>query len=499
MMNIKELNISARAKSCLLSAGYKDIGDLQGIGDEVLLEIKNLNQTCVCEIRNAINSYLGKNKCRDQESITEEINTVIKKQFNCGQIDYVKSNDGVYIKRIDFGCTYNKTKTVVVIPEKMDGEQVIGVLPGAFNSIRKSKYKMILLPSSVKQVGKLGNKLYSDFFEKGVFPKPLIFYSLKEYEKCVSNELFYNALTLISQEDLFGFEISLNDMENTDFICIKKYQDVDDCWKYSSNNMWIQDGELDLYTGDELIVHVEDCKCVSANAFKNLEVEEIIFGPDVRKFSSGMVHDCNSLKKIIFESAERCWIGEGSIYNCSSLSYVKWPVTFDFEKISIFNRCPLLGSMIVYNRLLTCQENDEFVIVDNQLTHINNRAFMSCENMKIIYIPENIEVIENDAFDETTVDIVIISGKYTKWKANTKKAKHMYIYCIEGSNVMNSVSPFEPHYYVHIKNIKRIANYLEPMNKDKIIEICYSNMNEKSDEEMIIKPYGWRKEIYQKV
>lgn len=41
-MKIADFNISARAKSCLLRAGYSDIEDLQGISNDILLNIKNI-------------------------------------------------------------------------------------------------------------------------------------------------------------------------------------------------------------------------------------------------------------------------------------------------------------------------------------------------------------------------------------------------------------------------------------------------------------------------
>ena len=50
-MKIREMNISARAKSCLISAGYTDSEDIKNIKDEELLAIRNINQGCVNEIR----------------------------------------------------------------------------------------------------------------------------------------------------------------------------------------------------------------------------------------------------------------------------------------------------------------------------------------------------------------------------------------------------------------------------------------------------------------
>lgn len=64
-MKIADLNISARAKSCLLRAGYSDIEDLQGISNDILLNIKNINLNCVSEIRNAIDSLQSMKDKRD--------------------------------------------------------------------------------------------------------------------------------------------------------------------------------------------------------------------------------------------------------------------------------------------------------------------------------------------------------------------------------------------------------------------------------------------------
>ena len=64
-MKIADFNISARAKSCLLRAGYSDIEDLQGISNDILLNIKNINLNCVSEIRYAIDSLQSMKDKRD--------------------------------------------------------------------------------------------------------------------------------------------------------------------------------------------------------------------------------------------------------------------------------------------------------------------------------------------------------------------------------------------------------------------------------------------------
>lgn len=56
-MKIKDLEISARARGCLINAGYSTIEEIVDLTDDDLLGIHNLNRKCVKEIRNAITTY----------------------------------------------------------------------------------------------------------------------------------------------------------------------------------------------------------------------------------------------------------------------------------------------------------------------------------------------------------------------------------------------------------------------------------------------------------
>lgn len=73
-MKIRELDISARAKMCLLTAGYEDIEDLERVTDEELLNIRNLNGKGVAEIRATIDEYfISKDEPEDDEDEFEDI------------------------------------------------------------------------------------------------------------------------------------------------------------------------------------------------------------------------------------------------------------------------------------------------------------------------------------------------------------------------------------------------------------------------------------------
>ena len=56
-MKIRDLAISARARGCLISAGYTTLEEITELTDDDLLGIRNLNGKCVKEIRNAIDEY----------------------------------------------------------------------------------------------------------------------------------------------------------------------------------------------------------------------------------------------------------------------------------------------------------------------------------------------------------------------------------------------------------------------------------------------------------
>lgn len=66
-MKIRELSISARAKGCLLTAGYEELEDLKDITDEELWEIRNLNAKGVAEIREKIEEYFAEEDFMDFE------------------------------------------------------------------------------------------------------------------------------------------------------------------------------------------------------------------------------------------------------------------------------------------------------------------------------------------------------------------------------------------------------------------------------------------------
>ena len=57
-MKIKEMTISARAKVCLLNAGYEEVSDLEDVPASSLRKIKNMSQSCVNEVMSFMIDYM---------------------------------------------------------------------------------------------------------------------------------------------------------------------------------------------------------------------------------------------------------------------------------------------------------------------------------------------------------------------------------------------------------------------------------------------------------
>lgn len=76
--------------------------------------------------------------------------------------------------------------------------------------------------------------------------------------------------------------------------------------------------------------------------------------------------------------------------------------------------------------------------------------------------------------------------------------RELYVYAKENSYFKNNLSPLFRDRRLYVKNINQIINFLSPANYRKIFNTCLYNMDKKSDDEMIIKSYGWNKEIYYK-
>lgn len=431
-----------------------------------------------------------------------DLESVKKKVCQTGIIEYVELKGKIHI--LNIVCSNNNlSKSIVLIPERIDGCEVVGLFPNSLNSLRYNKCKYMVVPNTVVMIGDIRDGLYSSFDKsKGNSGRIKIYWSKYNYSNYGDDYEFYSALA-----DNISDEIAIREMtseivdylNSNKFMLINNYQNKFGYWSYPQNGMWIYKDSLMFYSGDNEVINVNCCKKVCRGAIAHNAVKEIVFGATVTRFETKMITDCGQLEKITFEADVRCNFSELAILNCKELKCVNWPDIFDFEQISIYAECPKLGNMIRYNRLLTYQSNEKVIIVPPEIEVVNNKAFCSCKKAEIVIIPSGVERVEYEAFDGTSISHVIIEGQYTQWDAHAQCDSVLYVYSKKDSNVMHSVSPFKKYPGLYMKNI----SCMEPYISDKydtvgILSKCQNSCDGKSDDEMLVKPYSWEKEIYYK-
>lgn len=197
------------------------------------------------------------------------------------------------------------------------------------------------------------------------------------------------------------------------------------------------------YKGKELKV-----TSIGDGAFKNnTDLNEIEFGPFVRKVGNEAFEGCSSLNKVILNdgieelgkySFSDCVsiesielpvsilnIYEGTFNNCNSLSEINLPENVNTLHPMVFSGCSSLNSVsllqienIKDSSFEKCV-NLGTVILGSNLTEIGNRAFKNCSSLCSIGIPHNLINIGEEAFAYTKLSNFYIPDNVTTIGNNT--------------------------------------------------------------------------------
>lgn len=430
-------------------------------------------------------------------------NQIKNKLCKDGNIEYIESNGKIFIANISCN-NIDLAKRIVIIPEKIEGCEVIGLLSESLNFLRYNRCTDIVIPKTISMIGDINEGLYASFEKpKGVCSKIKIHWAKCSYSKYDKIYEFYSALADNMSDEITICNRSvkfLYFLNSEEFMLINNFQDKNGCWKYPDNNMWVYKDSLVYYSGDDEELYIDCCKKVCSGAISNdNNLKEIVFGTSVTKYETAMIVNCNSLEKIRFEAENICQFWELAISDCKVLNEVCWPIKFNFEQISIYSKCPQLGNMIQYGRLLTYQSDEEVIVVPSEIKIINNHAFCSCNNVSVIVVPASVERIEDDAFEGSSISYVIIEGIYTTWNVHANAEKELYVFLEKESNIMHSISPFKKYPGLFMKNISNLERYISPKyDLNGITNECRKNSNQMSDDDMVVKAYTWEKEMYYK-
>lgn len=81
-----------------------------------------------------------------------DLESVKKKVCQTGIIEYVELKGKIHI--LNIVCSNNNlSKSIVLIPERIDGCEVVGLFSNSLNSLRYNKCKYMVVPNTVVMIG----------------------------------------------------------------------------------------------------------------------------------------------------------------------------------------------------------------------------------------------------------------------------------------------------------------------------------------------------------
>lgn len=388
---------------------------------------------------------------------------------------------------------------MLAVPEQVDGYFIKEIKPDALNNLRESNCKSIIVPNGVNLIGTKKDGLYPSFDNTSKKYNTISIFWAKYSYKVYSDFKIFNDALSVHKDDIFFINVTHSELKQAGFILLRKFQNRNGFWMYPQDGLWVLNNVLTIYTGDSNDLFIDNCERVASKVFLGDTVKNITFGENVTFFEKQMISNCPCLKTVSFNTDKLCDFESNIIQDCINLNSVNWPEKFNYQHLSLYKNCPELGNMIYRDCLMTFQNKDRVVTIPSEVKVVNKGAFQTCKSTKIVIIPESVLEVENDAFADSDICIVILEGENTRLFSDCSKiGRELYVYAKENSYFKNNLSPFFRDRRLYVKNINQIIDFLSPANYRKIFNTCLYNMDKKSDDEMIIKPYGWNKEIYYK-
>lgn len=179
-----------------------------------------------------------------------------------------------------------------------------------------------------------------------------------------------------------------------------------------ATTVWEREDDLLLrYNGrSSIVVLPSDLTEISANAFAgNNFIETVVLGENIVSVGERAFYDCDSLKTVIF-GENVADIASMAFAYCEKLSEVNYKeakmletIAYDaFENTAWLNEYvddSLIVNGIFYKYLGTLSE----LHIMNSVKKINERAFYENETIDVLYFPESIEIIGEEAFTSSDI------------------------------------------------------------------------------------------------
>ena len=238
---------------------------------------------------------------------------------------------------------YNGEKMKVVIPDTINEKKVVEISEGAFDA---TLIESVVVPESVTKIGR---------------------YAFRRCGKLTDVTIKGNVETI--------------EAGTFNFCSVLKNVTLPDTVKTIEDNAFGVSAIAELTLPDSLVTLGDmvfyDCR----------SLKTVMFGDNVEVVGGACFSGCTSLSDITFNENLKT-IGEMAFAGCSFTS-LDIPNSVEVLETTVFAACTFT----------------EYT-VSSGIKTIKRKAFADCKSLKKIYIPENVQEIENDAFSGTK-DLII--------------------------------------------------------------------------------------------
>jgi len=301
-----------------------------------------------------------------------------------------------------------KASGKIEIDAEYRGKPVIGIADAAFANVRS--IKEVVLPESIKYVGKRAFYSCMDLTSINL-PTGLETLGERAFQGCGALKAINipNKITVIEQY-MFTYCRELAKVEFNNYITEIKYKAFSDC---------------------EMLTEIKlpnTVKTLGDHVFANcLSVEKVELGENVETIGENAFYNCKKMAEINLGNKLTA-LGGYSFYNCAELTEVKLPdgvkkiepYTFynctKLDKVEFAEDVTALGDSAFVNtkkwndaeQLVYCNnwlvgvkaDNRERTSyeIDESTVGIGAKAFLDCNNLQSIRIPNNVKYIGSRAF-----------------------------------------------------------------------------------------------------
>lgn len=287
-----------------------------------------------------------------------------------GDINYTWLSDGYYVDGLD----ETVQGTSLVIPDKWNGNKVVGILAINNNNITSVSFAGTDgLKISLKAFG--GNKaLKTVGFKVG----GLIIDDLKDYETHTNPFLGCTSLESVNGETV---------------VCLDKKEIISYCVASPATTITIDKNKYGTTVGESAfegarnlqVINLPDANHVKARAFKDCTSLTEVNMPQVRQLYPGTFQGCTSLKSFVLPDDMTILQGE-TFDGCMSLESVTFPTPFHSIAYRAFRGCTSLKSLTLPKEIAT----------------IYVQAFKDCTGLTDIVLPAELEEFGPEVFTGCT-------------------------------------------------------------------------------------------------